>query len=257
MGDAVHAEWFKLRSLRSTYWLVASIAVLTVGTSVAILAATNYVTGSSQDLPKLSLSGIDVGQAVVVVLAVLVMSNEYSTGLMTVTLTAMPRRLVLVSAKSATLIGLVAVGSFVGVGGSLIAGRFVLPGKGFTAAHGYDLISLGQGFTLRAAVGSVLYLVLVALLSFGVTTAVRDTAFAIGLVLGLLYLFPFLAQVVSNQAWQRHLEQIGPMTAGLSILATTNLKDLPIGPWAGLGVLAAWAAGALGFGALVFQLRDA
>ena len=55
----------------------------------------------------------------------------------------------------------------------------------------------------------------------------------------------------------RHLQQIGPMTAGLEIQASTGLRSLPIGPWAGLGVLAAWAVAALLAGALVLRLRDA
>ena len=98
---------------------------------------------------------------------------------------------------------------------------------------------------LRAAAGSVLYLALIALLSLGIATAVRDPAVAIGVVLGLLYLFPIIAALAGNPHWQRHLEQIGPMTAGLAIQATTGLRSLPISPWAGLGVLAAWAAAAL------------
>ena len=53
------------------------------------------------------------------------------------------------------------------------------------------------------------------------------------------------------------LEQIGPMTAGLAIQATTGLSRLPISPWAGLAVLAAWAGGALLIGGLVLRLRDA
>jgi ABC-2 type transport system permease protein len=257
MGDALRAEWIKLRSLASTYWLLAGVAALSVGVSIAVAAATNYPSGGYQDIPKLSLTGLDVGQAAVAVLAVLVISNEYSTGMMRITLTAMPRRFMVLGAKTATLAGLVIVGGVLAVGGSLLAGRIILPGKGFTVAHGYQLLSLGHGPTLRAAVGSVLYLVLVALLSVGVATAVRDSATAIGVVLGLLYLFPFLAQVVSNATWTRHLDQIGPMTAGLAIQATTNLQSLPISPWAGLGVLAAWAGGALLVGAVVFRFRDA
>ena len=104
--------------------------------------------------------------------------------------------------------------------------------------------------------GSVVYLVLVALLSLGVATAIRDTAVSIGAVLALLYLPPILAQAVSDPL-RRHLEQIAPMTAGLAIQATTNLRSLPIAPWAGLGVLAAWAAGALLLGGTLLRLRDA
>ena len=104
--------------------------------------------------------------------------------------------------------------------------------------------------------GTVLYLGLIALLSLGIAAAVRDAAVAIGAVLGLLYLFPILAQVASAGA-QRHLQQIGPMTAGLEIQASAGLRSLPISPWAGLGVLAAWAAAALLAGGLLLRLRDA
>ena len=110
---------------------------------------------------------------------------------------------------------------------------------------------------LRAAAGSVLYLALIALLSLGAATAVRDSAAAIGIVLGLLYLFPIVAAVVSDPHVQRHLQQLAPMTAGLDIQATTGLRSLPISPWAGLGVLAAWAAAALLAGGLLLRLRDA
>ncbi len=139
---------------------------------------------------------------------------------------------------------------------SVLAGRLILPGHGFTPAHGNPLPSLGDGPVLRAA-GSVLYLALIALLSLGAATAVRDSATAIGVVLGLLYLFPIIAAVVTDPHWQRHLLQIGPMSAGLAIQATTGLRSLPISPWAGLGVLAAWTAAALLVGGLLLRLRDA
>jgi ABC-2 type transport system permease protein len=118
-------------------------------------------------------------------------------------------------------------------------------------------LSLGDGPVLRAAAGSVLYLALIALLSLGAATAVRDSAAAIAIVLGLLYLFPITAAVVTDPHWQRHLEQIGPMSAGLAIQATTSLRSLPLAPWTGLSVLAAWAATALLAGGLLLRLRDA
>jgi ABC-2 type transport system permease protein len=102
----------------------------------------------------------------------------------------------------------------------------------------------------------VLYLALIALLSLGVGTMVRDSAAAIGVVLGLLYIFPILG-LAASPAWQRHLQQLGPMTAGLEIQASTGLGHLPLGPWAGPGVLAAWAAAALLGGGLLLCRRDA
>jgi ABC-2 type transport system permease protein len=161
------------------------------------------------------------------------------------------------AAKAAVISSLVLVAGTVAVLGSLIAGRGLLPGNGFTPAHGYPPLSLGDGPTLRAAAGSILYLTLIALLSLGIATAVRDSATAVGIVLGLLYLFPIVASVVTDPHWKRHLQQIGPMTAGLAVQATTNLRSLPIGPWAGLGVLAAWAAGGLLAGGLLLLQRDA
>ena len=101
------------------------------------------------------------------------------------------------------------------------------------------------GPTLRAAAGSVLYLALVALLSLGAATALRDSAVAITVVLGLLYIFPVLGDVILSPQWQHRIERWAPMNAGLAIQATRNPGTLPIGPWAGLGVLTAWAAAAL------------
>ena len=98
MPEALHAEWTKLRTMTSTYWLLLAVAVCTVGVGTAVVATSSYQAGSYQDTPKLSLTGIDLGQAIVAVLAVLVISNEYSTGTMCVTLTAMPRRLVVLAA---------------------------------------------------------------------------------------------------------------------------------------------------------------
>jgi ABC-2 type transport system permease protein len=256
--EILHAEWTKLRTVASTGWLLLGAAVLTVAVGTAADAAATCPTGGCQaDPAKLSLTGLQAGQAIVAVIAILAMSNEYSTGMIRVTLTAMPRRLPVLAAKAALIAGLVLVAAAVGVLASVLAGRLILPGHGFTAANGYPPLSLGDGPVLRAACGSVLYLALIAVLSLGVATAVRETAVAIGLVLGLLYVFPVVTSVITNQHWQRHLEQIGPMTAGLYIQATTDLRSLPLSPWQGLGVLAAWAAGALLAGGLLLRLRDA
>ena len=257
-SQTLHAEWTKLRTLASTGWLLLVAVTLTIAVSTTADAAATCPSGGCQaDPAKLSLTGVQVGEAIVVIIAVLAVSGEYSTGMIRITLTAMPRRLTVLAAKATLITGLVLAAAAVAVLASVLAGRLILPGHGFTAAHGYPPLSLGTGPVLRAACGSVLYLALIALLSLGVATAVRESAVAIGLVLGLLYLFPVVTSVVANQHWQRHLEQIGPMTAGLYIQATANLRSLPLTPWQGLGVLTLWAAGALTIGALIFRFRDA
>jgi ABC-2 type transport system permease protein len=234
---ALHAEWTKLRTAPETAWLLITAVAATVGVSWLALATTD----SPADPAKVSLTGVQLGQAVVAILAVLAMGGEYGTGMVHVTFAAMPRRTAVLGAKAALLTGVVAVTGTVAVLASVLIGR----------------LSLSDGPVLRAAAGSVLYLALIAVLGLGVATAVRDSATAIGTVLGLLYLFPIVALAVSDPDWQRHLRQAGPMTAGLAIQATTGLSALPIGPWPGLGVLAAWSAGALLSGALLLSARDA
>jgi ABC-2 type transport system permease protein len=258
MRAALHAEWTKLRTARGTAWLLLGVIALTAALSAAAAAAVTCPdAGCHQDPAKVSLTGVEFGQAVVAVLAVLAISGEFSTGMIRVTFTAMPRRTTVLAAKAAVVSGSVLAAGTVAVLVSVLAGRLALPGNGFTAAHGYRTLSLADGPVLRAAVGSVLYLVLVGLLSLGVATALRDSAAAIGVVLGLLYLFPIIATVVTDPHWYRHMQQIGPMTAGLAVQATVDLRSLPIGPWQGLGVLALWAAGAMIAGGLMLRLRDA
>ena len=257
-GHALHAEWTKARTAGGTIWLLLAVIAATVAVGSAVATATRCpAAGCGQDPAKASLSGIDLGQAVVAILAVLAIGGEYGTGMILLTLTAIPRRTTMLAAKAAILTGLVMVASTVAVLGSLLAGRLILPGHGFIPAHGYPLLSLADGPYLRAAAGSVLYLGLVGLLGLGIATAIRDSAVAIGVVLGLLYLFPVAAAAVANPHWQRHLEQIAPMSAGLAIQVTTGLRGMPISPWAGLGVLAAWAAGAMLAGGLLLRVRDA
>ena len=259
MNRAVHAEWTKLRTVASTGWLLLGAIALTVAVSAMADAAgtCHSSAGCHPDITKLSLTGADVGQAVIAIVAVLAVSAEYGTGMIATTLTAVPRRAAVLAAKAAVVTGLTLAAGAVAALGSVLAGRLILPGHGLTPAHGYPALTLAGGPVLRAAAGTVLYLALIALLSLGVATAVRDSATAIGVVLGLLYVFPILGQVVSSPGWQRHLGQLGPMSAGLEIQASAGLRHLPLSPWAGLGVLAAWAAAALLAGGLVLRLRDA
>jgi ABC-2 type transport system permease protein len=256
---ALRAEWTKVRTVPETGWLVAATAALTVAVSAAAAAAARCAPGSvcTADTTKLSLTGIQLGQAVVAVLAVLALSSEYSTGMIRTTFTAMPRRFAVLAAKAAVLMGLVLPGAIIGVAGSLLAGREIMPGNGFTVARGFALLSLTHGPTLRATVGSVLYLALIGLLGLGVTVIVRDSAAAIGTVLGVIYLAPIVALFVGNPVWQRRIERYAPTSAGLTIQDTTGLHNLPISPWGGIAVLAVWTVAALLAGGLVLRLRDA
>jgi ABC-2 type transport system permease protein len=188
----------------------------TPGPAWLLLAGAAAIAGLG--VPVNRLAGIYLGQAAPSILAVLTISTEYSTGLIRVTLAATPRRAAVLAAKATVLAVTVA------------------------AAGGVALLVVRT--TPRVWAGSVLYLVLVGLLSLGIGVLVRDSAAAIGTVLGLLYLPPLLAFSVGDPHWQRLVDRAAPMSAAS-------------GSGGGLAVLAAWAGGALLAGALVFRGRDA
>jgi ABC-2 type transport system permease protein len=239
---ALHAEWTKWRTTAGPVWLALGVVAVTVAMSAAVAATIDP--RDAIDPVKVSLTGVQLGQTVVAVLAVLVAAGEYGTGMVHMTLTAVPRRTVVLAAKAWIVAGPVSIAGVLAVAGSLIAGR-------------RNLEFAVTGAALRAAAGSVLYLVLIGLLSLGIAVLTRNSTVAIGVVLGLLYLFPILLNVVSDPHWQRRIQQIAPSNAGLAVQATVDVAALPIGPWAGLGVVAAWAAGALVAGGLALNLRDA
>ena len=258
MTLTLHAEWTKFRTSAGPFWLLLAAIGVTIGLGAAADASAACGSAAcSQDPAKISLAGVYLGQVFVAICAVTIMSAEYGTGMIRTTLTAMPNRVAVLTAKAVVATGWALVAGIGGVVGSAVVGQLVLPGKGLTPANGYSSLALSDAGMLRAASGSVLYLVLIALLSLGISTAVRDSAAGIGVVLGLLFAFPIALVMVSNPHWHRHLEQIAPMNAGLGIQTTVDVHSLPLSPWAGLGVLGLWAGGALLLGALVLQLRDA
>jgi ABC-2 type transport system permease protein len=254
---AARAEWIKIRTLPGSLWLLGALVVTTVAVGAAAAAAVRCPSGGcGLDPARTSLTGIYLSQVVASMVAVIAVSGEYSSGMIRTTFTAMPRRATVLAAKAAIITAITLPAGAVAVLGSLLTGRILLSSDGIGPAHGYPAITLASGPVLRAAIGSDLYLVLIALLSLGIATIVREPAPAIGAVLGLLYLAPILAAAIGSPAWHHNLERYAPMTAGLTVQATTGLRNLPVSPWAGLGILAAWAFAALLTGGLLLRMRD-
>jgi ABC-2 type transport system permease protein len=246
---ACRAEWTKLRTQAGPLWLLLALAVATPAVGAAVAGSVPCsVAGCAGDPARLALSGVTVGQAAAALLAVLAVCGEYGTGLIHLTLAAVPARTTVLAAKAAVVAAAVGGAGILGVGVSLAAGHALLPG-------GPPFLT--DGPTVRAATGSVLYLVLVALLALGTAFCLREAAAAAATVLALLYLFPLLAHVVTSPRLQRRLARIGPMPAGLAVQSTTAHPHLPIGPWPGLGVLALWATAALLLAAAALRGRDA
>jgi len=258
---ALHAEWTKLRTVPSTGWLLLGTMAATVGVGAAIAGAIHLPAcrpgaACPADITRLALYGTRAGQVTVAVLAVLAVTSEYATGLVHLTLAATPRRYQAFGAKAAATVLAAAAAGVGAVTAAVAVGAWIFAERGYTASRGYGL-SLTDPATLRAGVGTVIYFGLVALLAAGIAAAVRGGAAALSTVLALLFAFPLAAALVTDATWQRRLHQWSPADAGLNIQATTGLAHLPLTPWTGLAVLAAWAAAAAVLGALVFRYRDA
>jgi ABC-2 type transport system permease protein len=262
-GRPLRAEWTKLRTVPSTGWTLLAIVVAT--TAIGALVTWGLTPPDCErsdpscdfDLTKLSLAGVYLGQAAVIVVATLAVTAEYETAMIRTTLAACPRRLVVLAAKAVVVTASVIGAATISMLASLLAGREFLAGNGFTAAAGYRPLSLGDGPTLRAYGGTVLYLGLVALLSLGIGFVVRHTGGAVTILLVLLYVAPIVTIAVTDPRWKEWIEKVSPMTAGLSVQATLRLDTLPIGPWPGLGILALYAVTALTAGLVLFRIRDA
>src|SRR5580658_2591361 len=178
LGQALHAEWTKFRTVAGPSWLLAGVVALTVAVAAAAAGAARCQSAACGiDPATVSFAGIYPGQALAAVAGVLAIGSEYSTGMIKLSLIAVPRRLTWLCAKAAVLAAPVLTASALAVAGTALAGRLILPGHGFTPAHGYA--SLTSATDARAAAGAVLYLTLITLLGLGLAAAVRDPAAAI------------------------------------------------------------------------------
>ena len=254
---ALHAEWTKVRTVAGPWWLLATAVLGTIGLGAAATASIRCSgTDCSADVVRTSLSGVWLGQAVVAVFAVLLVGSEYSTNQILPTLAAVPRRHLVLAAKAVTSALPALLAGLVAAAGSILVGRLIL-GSDHDTAVAAAALSPTDPLVLRAVGGTALYLGLIALIATGVTTALRSSAGGIGAVLGILYLFPMLAAVVTDPDWVLTLRRISPGNAGLSVQSTTGAAGEVIGPWSGLGVVGLWSAGDLLLGTLVLHYRDA
>jgi ABC-2 type transport system permease protein len=239
-------EWIKLRTLRSTWWTLALTAVAAVAIAVAVGLNTKNPSG---DLTNNALAGISVGLLLVGVLGVLMMTSEYTSGMIRATLAATPNRPLLLAAKAAVF-GAVALA--LGEAASFIA----FFAGGAALRHGISAPGLGQPLVLQAVILSGAGYCLIGLLGLGLGAIIRHTAAGVAVLIGGVYV---LAQVIAAIAH--------PLFAyiPISIVANSLSTTKPVGhgvvhmlsPWAGLGMLCLYAALALGVGGWLLARRDA
>jgi len=153
MTLALRAEWTKLRTSPGTAWILLATVVLTAGLSTSVAGTMHVSGGSGEDPTKTSLIGVDLGQAIVAVLGVLVISEEYGTRMIRTTLAAIPRRMTVLASKAVNLIVLTALASTFGVAAaSLPAGSsFPAPGSARRTGTGSSRWRTVRRFARRPA----------------------------------------------------------------------------------------------------------
>ena len=255
----VRSEWIKFRTLRSTIWTLAITLALMVGIAALLSAVgASQSDGASGDGSSIVVITVatTMAQLAVTILGVLVVTGEYSTGMIRSTLTAVPRRLPALWAKGVVLAVSIFVVSSVAVAISLAVMQLILGAK-------RKAPDLGNSDTVRVLVGVPLYLTAIALFSFAIGAVLRHSAAALATVLGLLlvienlFLFPW-----------RPFQLISPFlpgTAGSKIFTPQGQIDLMsrgtvgavFGPWQGYGVLLAWVLVLLTVAAVLLRRRNA
>jgi ABC-type transport system involved in multi-copper enzyme maturation permease subunit len=263
-AGALRSEFTKIRSVRSTYWSLLALVIVTIG--IGALASwgaahqvsqfadpspqrSNFLVGF--DATQQSLAGLILGQLIISVLGALTVTSEYSTGMVRTSLTVMPRRGTLLAAKAVVFALVALVTGLVATFVSFFLGQALMSSQHINA-------SLGQPHVLRAVIGGGLFLAACGMLAFGLGAVLRHTAGAITAAIGLLFVLFILVNFLPS-SWQDHVDRWIPFQAGSQIWATHAASGPPdmFSAWTGFGVFCGYAAIALIAGLILFRKRDA
>jgi MFS family permease len=248
----VLSEWTKLRSLRSSRitLLIAVGLVIGLGLLIPWISVANWRAGSSPDdvnVVARSLGGIFLAQLAFAVLGVMLVTGEYTTGMIRATFAAVPKRLPVLWAKLGVFL---AVTLALGMLSCLVA---FLGGQAIFAAKHADA-SLGDPHVLRAVLGAGLFLALIGALGVGLGALLRNTAAAVATVTALLFVLPTVVGVMP-ESWANRIGPYLPTEAGTAII-DVHPGPHELAPWTGIGVVCAYAAVATAAAAIMLVRRD-
>lgn len=254
LREALDSEWAKIITVRSTYWTGLATLIIGVGLSILLSLAitSNLSTMSAADRAKVDISftmlSLDFAALAIGVLGVLVISSEYSSGMIRTSLTALPRRGTLLGAKAAVLAVIALLCGLIVAWGSYLGS---LPLWNAKNIH-FDLGSSGN---LRAVFGAALGLMLVALLGFAIGALVRHTAGAVSILVALYFVAPIITSFLPN-TWGKDINKLMPSNAARAMILTYHDPGY-LTPLNGLLVLLVWIAVPLAAAFVLFQKRDA
>jgi ABC-2 type transport system permease protein len=257
-GGVLRSEFTKIRSVRSTYWTLLVLLAVSIGIGAAISGGTaanwSHTTAADRatfDATQASVAGLFyLGQLVIVVLGAMVLTAEYSTGMIRTSLTAMPRRLVVYTAKAVVFACIALMVTIVAAFVAFFLGQALL-------ASTHENATLSQPHVLRAVIGAALYVTLCGLFAFAAGAILRHTAAAITTVIGLLFVIPILANLLPSN-WYLDVERWLPDAAGRALSVTVGPNDPHLfSPWPQFAVFAVYTVILLAVGGALFRRRDA
>jgi ABC-2 type transport system permease protein len=243
--EALAFEWTKFRSARSTLWTLIAIGLLPPVFAVFVAA-----TGSLQPDDTIlggSLTGSILVQVVAAVLGALVMTGEYTSGMIRTTLTALPRRLTVLGAKATIVAAVLFAVTLASCTLAFAIGSALL-----------DHDAYASGDPWPALPGIALMLSVSGLLGLAVGTALRRSAGAIAALVGVMLLPSLLGPLVGDL--QRWVGGASPISALEKLTQTSDATHETVGSlsgWASLGIVAAYTAVALAGSASLLRSRDA
>jgi ABC-2 type transport system permease protein len=253
IAGVARSEWTKIRSLRSTFWTLLVTAGLTIG--LGSLIALGF-TSSRAPVPAdfnaagFSFNGMLLAQLAIGVLGVLIITTEYSSGMIRTTFTAVPQRSLVLAVKAVIFGSVTFVVSAATAFVTFFACQAILS-RG-TVKYG---VSLSSPHALRIVIGAALYLTVCALLGVTLGALLRSTAAAITALTGLLFILPIVMSFLPV-SWHRDaITQWLPANAGAQIMEKAA-QPLQFSPWAGLAVFAGEVAVAFVAGLVLLRRRD-
>jgi ABC-2 type transport system permease protein len=249
------SEWTKLHSLRSTRWSLLVAIVLTIGLPCLFAAVVgshwahmNPHERADRHPLDVALAGVNVSQLAIAVLGVLVITGEYSTGMIRASFTAVPKRLPVLWAK----IGVYAVVSFLLTLPSVLIAFFA--SQSILARHHILQISFSHPGVARAVIGGAVYLLLVGVFALAIGAIVRNTAGGIAAFAAIFFVIPPLLNILPS-SWNNAITPYLPSEAGRSIFSLTHgAHSLAPGP--GFALFAGYTALAVAIAAALLVRRD-
>ena len=248
----VLSEWTKFRSLRSTVYTLLMAVVFMIGLGALITAiAANQPGGlePGQSPISTSLSGIFFAQLAIGVLGVLLISGEYSTGMIRSSLTVVPRRQPMLWGKLAVFAGVVLLTMLVASFTAFFVGQALLSGQHLDA-------SLSDPGALRAVVGAALYVTVAGMTALALGALLRNTAAAITTFVAVFFVVPTLTLLLPASLTDHFVQYLPSNLGGVLTGGSSGLAHA-LAPWTGFGVLGGYAAVLIGIAAWRLRRVDA